>query len=217
VLLPIAVIGFCVTLGFAAAAVNGSYTREVSSAPALACPGAAHVRLSARHYYVYGDTTHGGRLEPGDVRVTDTASRRVGVHAIGASSGDTAFYGSTAYDSQVQFTPSHSGVYDLTCRSTRRFKTRIAPPVSDVFWENVPGFALAFGFIPIGLGAVVWLIVVLIVRSARRRRSRTPPTWQTPPGWYPDPYPVRLRYWDGARWTETTTDPAPAPTAPHQP
>jgi len=38
---------------------------------------------------------------------------------------------------------------------------------------------------------------------------------QTPPGWYPDPDPAsagqpgRLRYWDGATWTEQVHDPAP--------
>ncbi len=35
-------------------------------------------------------------------------------------------------------------------------------------------------------------------------------------GWYPDPYDDRrLRYWDGAAWTESVTDPPPAaPTSP---
>lgn len=36
-----------------------------------------------------------------------------------------------------------------------------------------------------------------------------------PAGWYPDPapdtVPSRLRYWDGARWTEHLHDPEPAP------
>lgn len=38
---------------------------------------------------------------------------------------------------------------------------------------------------------------------------------QIPAGWYPDPAPQslpgRLRYWDGAAWTEHTHDPQPAP------
>lgn len=38
-----------------------------------------------------------------------------------------------------------------------------------------------------------------------------------PAGWYPDPAPEtvpgRLRYWDGARWTEHLHDPAPQPPA----
>jgi uncharacterized RDD family membrane protein YckC len=43
---------------------------------------------------------------------------------------------------------------------------------------------------------------------------------QIPAGWYPDPAeqtsPGRLRYWDGAAWTEHTHDPAPV-AAPQQP
>lgn len=46
---------------------------------------------------------------------------------------------------------------------------------------------------------------------------------QTPAGWYPEPDPSyagppgRLRYWDGFRWTEHVTDPAPfAPPLPYE-
>jgi uncharacterized RDD family membrane protein YckC len=42
-----------------------------------------------------------------------------------------------------------------------------------------------------------------------------------PAGWYPDPAPDtapgRLRYWDGARWTEHLHDPAPQPPVPPAP
>jgi hypothetical protein len=56
-----------------------------------------------------------------------------------------------------------------------------------------------------------------------RRETRTaahvsappaPPPRFPPPGWYEDPYGhARLRYWDGARWTDSTSDYQP-PSAP---
>lgn len=40
----------------------------------------------------------------------------------------------------------------------------------------------------------------------------------TPAGWYPDPYDERrLRYWDGAAWTESVSEPQPPPAPPTGP
>ena len=53
------------------------------------------------------------------------------------------------------------------------------------------------------VGAIAGGIVYTVRRE--RRAKRAAPLSVPPAGWHPDPYgQARLRWWDGARWTEHT-------------
>jgi hypothetical protein len=58
----------------------------------------------------------------------------------------------------------------------------------------------------IGIVLVVLFAVMLINGGAKKRQRLQPPS-MVAAGWFPDPEgKARLRYWDGARWTNHTAD-----------
>ena len=60
----------------------------------------------------------------------------------------------------------------------------------------------------VGAAVVLYLAVLtlLIVRRRRRRRRLLAPKARTP-GWYADPKePQLMRFWDGAKWTDSPAD-----------
>ena len=62
------------------------------------------------------------------------------------------------------------------------------------------GRAIGYLLIPVVIGAVI-----LFIARSQGSSSPSPPAAVAPPDWYADPYrQARLRYWDGARWTEHT-------------
>jgi Protein of unknown function (DUF2510) len=64
------------------------------------------------------------------------------------------------------------------------------------------GRVIGYLFVPIVIGAVI-----LFIARSQGRSNPTASAAVAPPAWYPDPYrQARLRYWDGARWTEHTAD-----------
>jgi hypothetical protein len=66
----------------------------------------------------------------------------------------------------------------------------------------------AYGLGSVIIGGVILLVVRLT--GAGGGATGAPPAPATPlppPAWHPDPQgQARLRYWDGARWTEHTAD-----------
>ena len=60
-------------------------------------------------------------------------------------------------------------------------------------------------WILIGVSALLFLGALITWLSVGRSTSQATPTLT--PGWYDDPEsPQRLRYWDGARWTDNTAE-----------
>jgi hypothetical protein len=64
------------------------------------------------------------------------------------------------------------------------------------------GRVIGYLFFPIVIGGVI-----LFIARSQSGSKRTTAAAAAPPDWYADPYRrARLRYWDGARWTEHTAD-----------
>lgn len=73
---------------------------------------------------------------------------------------------------------------------------------------NSQGFSDAAGW------AVVSVVLAVMARAGEREALRAqiqaaqqppPPPAAVPAGWYPDPHGTGMRWWDGNRWTDSTT------------
>jgi hypothetical protein len=185
--------------------------RTITTLARFEAPGAASVHLGKGTYMVYEDTgsiSFGSSfssndtvtITPADVTVTGARSTPVETFH-GSSTRESISSGGHRFVGAVRFTTPAAGDYAVSVRGTSSKAVLIARPVSDTIRSVLGWFALT------GVGALVFAvgIVLLIVGSVRRGRTRNAFAYAAPPppGWHPDPWSFwRLRYWDGYRWTE---------------
>jgi hypothetical protein len=181
-------------------------------------PGTVHMTLESGSYTVYertGSTTQFGPffashdrapdITPDQVQVTDSSGVPITVQAVCAC--NTITRRNTHYTSAVAFrTPRHD-TYTIVF-NTGPATVIVGQSFGDMIRSRRPWLAVG------GLGIVIFLggaVMIMIGTIRRTRPNRVPAVpvsavQNTPPGWFPDPTQAgRLRYWDGARWTEHTS------------
>jgi hypothetical protein len=203
--------------------VAGAVADAVDS-PSVATPGEAHLSLKKGRYIIYERTgtrhgvggvsfTNDGpiTLNNEDATVTSPDGTRLPTYSL--EGNETLTKGATIYSSAIGFTTPAAGRYDI--RITQAGSGEVA-----VGRSAFGGLARVGRWFLLGLLAGLVLLlgfILLIVGSVRRGRvpaaavSAPPAAWATSatgasppaPNWYPDPDGIsRLRYWDGARWTD---------------
>ena len=174
-------------------------------------------------------TDHGITLDPSNVMVTDPSGNDVAVRSSVPNENITR--GSDRFVAAVEFHAAEAGRYAIRIDVNQPGLVVIRHPLGDIFRKNVPWLlAIVFGGMLVVAGFVMF--IVGIVRRSRSAKApvmvggvvTTPygtvpvsppsappiavPTPPLPPAaWHPDPKGQhRLRYWDGANWTEHTSD-----------
>jgi len=187
------------------------FIRTITSSTLFSVPGEVQVHLGAHTYALYERTgssdfgfSQGGptSLTPADVSVRNANGEPVGVRDSTFGPSEHITRNGDVYVSTVEFTAPESGLYTIRVDTTRTGSVIVARPLEDSLRQSLPWWGVfALGVIGAITGAVLW-----IVGAARRRRARQMTyayAGLPPPGWYADPHAAgRLRYWDGARWTE---------------
>lgn len=172
-------------------------------------------------YAVYETATSGsgtpddpylGNVAPGDIVVTASDGSTV-VVTDAPSFAQTVTSGSRTYVVVATFDPPVTTDYVVSV-TTEGSTVVVAPALTEVT-RSLAWLA------PLGIGALVGLIgVIVLIAGLVRRSSRQPaavPGWPgpggptarypapvlPPAGWYPDPErPGGQRYWDGSGWSE---------------
>jgi hypothetical protein len=182
----------------------------LQSSPEFAVPGSSRVDLDTGEYYIYERTGGGGinfstddvtTISAGDVTIVGPDGDRVQTYERGAVT-ETLTRDNGRYTGAVRFTAPQSGEYLVTVRGVASSSVVVARPLTDTVEDVLVWMGLVF------VGGVVFIVgvVLLIVGSVRRNKTKSAFAWSvpmTPAGWYPDPQgSPRQRYWDGTRWTE---------------
>lgn len=221
-------------LGITGAVALGVAFWDVITGPRYTVPGVVRLHLDSGTHIVFEQTgtnqsfgplnvnRFGGvSIEPGQLVVTgpDGADLRVRQ----SDPGESIDRNSEHYVAAVEFNAPRAGTYRLAFR-TGPARIVIQPPLGDVVRDNVWWIVATVAGGLLFLGGFVLLIVGVARRSSARRAAAVqfapvgtgssmpapsaPPTPAVAPAaWYPDPHGQRrLRYWDGATWTDHTAD-----------
>ncbi len=226
--IPVMVLGL--VLGITGAVALGVAFWDVISGPRYLIPSTVVVRLDSGTHIVFEQTgtkeSFGAlnvsrfdavSITPNQITVTAPDGTELAVRR--SAHDESIDRNSDHYVAAVEFNAPDAGTYRLQFR-TRPGRVVIQAPLGDVVRDNV-GWIVA-----VGVGGLVFIggFVLLIVGIARRSSARRaanlqaapdgyvphvpPPTpAEAPAGWFPDPHGLhRLRYWDGATWTDHTAD-----------
>jgi len=201
---------------------------DVFDAPTHRIPGTVLVRLGAGNYVIYehnrrtdlfDDTfatsrRFGVTIDPSTVRITGPRGSDIPIDP--SPSNSTLTEGSDRFVSALGFHASTDGTYTLRFDSGESSEVMVQRTFGSQVRHNV-GWILAVVGGGLAVAAGVVLLVVGIIRRNSARRAAlvaagpAPPVYVPmplpPPAWHPDPSGQhRLRYWDGAQWTEHTSE-----------
>ena len=119
-----------------------------------------------------------------------------------SGASETITQGNAVYTGVLEFEVATPGSHQIVVRGEGR-QVLVSRSLGDSFRGLLPFVGVA------AIGGVLFLggLALLIVGAVRSGRKATPAPSPTPsPGWYADPGGgERLRYWDGAAWTEHTS------------
>jgi hypothetical protein len=203
---------------------------DVFDAPTYRIPGTVRVHLGSGDYVVYEHSRYADLYDTVGAprRVVVTISART-VHITGPSGSDVAIdpspssstinEGSDRFVSALGFHASSDGTYTLRFDGRESSEVMVQRTFGDQVRHNVGWIvAVLAGGLLLVLGCVLLVVGLLRRNSAQRRAfaatgavAPIAPIVSTgtlpPPAWHPDPTREhRLRYWDGARWTEHTSE-----------
>lgn len=170
-------------------------------------PGTIHRHLSSGHYRLFQETGSSFStgnvitLDPSQVTVTGADGTVIAVDAV--SSTESITRGARVFTAAVGFTITRAGDYDVALTNGGPGRVILARSFGDVLKEAGKWvLVFAFGGLLVLVGTTLG-IVGAVRRASRNRATAGRGTVWPPSGWYPDPSgAVRLRYWDGGRWTD---------------
>ncbi len=200
---------------------------DVFDAPTHRIPGTVLVHLGAGDYVIYEhnrradlyDSFGSSRrfivtIDPSNVRITGPRGSDIPIDT--SPSDATLTKGSDRFVSALGFRASTDGTYTLRFDPAESSEVMVQRTFGDQVRHNL-GWILAVVGGGLAVVAGVILLVVGIIRRNSARRTAiaatvpAPPVFVPaplpPPAWHPDPSGEhRLRYWDGAQWTEHTSE-----------
>jgi len=219
-----------IVVGIVAAAVLASAVFNVFASPRYRIPGTVVAHLGSGRYVIYEhsrradlyDTNGAPRsvvvtISPATVRITGPDGSRVPIDP--SPSHSTIFRGSDRFVSALGFHAPSDGTYTLFFDQGESSEVMVQRTFGDQIHHNL-GWILAVpaGGLLLVIGCVMF-VVGLVRRSAADRAALATTGPAAPSGpiapasplpaasWHPDPTGEhRLRYWDGTRWTEHTSD-----------
>ena len=206
-------IGAGVVAFFAAGFVGGRTVWRQIFAPTYDVPATLRLDLSGGRYVVYEQTgrstgygpvtvgrNDGVTLVPTDLRVIAPGGRNVAVD--GRDTNMTISRNGDVFTSVLEFRAPVRGQYVLRFENPYPRRVMVGRSLASVFIGLIPWAVGALA----GLGLVAGGIVLVILGRTRAARP-TIAAGGVPAQWATDPYGAhRLRYWDGATWTEHVAD-----------
>src|SRR5262245_42438024 len=202
--------------------------------PTMSVPGTSTLELHDGTYDIYELAGHTSSVGPFSYTRTDFTTVGGGSVVVVAPDGasvpvravtrdETITRNRDIYVAAAEFEAPSDGTYTLTFDNVPEGEVMIAPPLVEQFKASAPWFFVA------AIGGITTLTGMLMIAIGAFRRAgargraaqanayanayaypsaeQTGTTDAAPAGWYPDPSGAfRLRYWDGGRWTEHTSN-----------
>ena len=223
--MTVGVIGIIV--GIVGAAFMARVVFDVFNGPTYRIPNRVVVRLGSGRYVIYEhsrradlyDTNGAPRsvvvtILPTTVRITGPDGSRIPIDP--SPSHSTIFRGPDRFVSALGFHAPTDGTYTVFFDRGESSEVMIQRSFGDQVRHNLGWIvAVAAGFLLLVVGCVMLVVGMLRRNSANRVAlaaigpvAPVIPTGPLPAAsWNPDPTGEhRLRYWDGAQWTEHTSE-----------
>jgi len=214
------VIGILIAIPGVLVFANGIW--HTLSGPTYDVPGTTQLHLGKGTYIVFERT--GGRQTYGPLTIRRNHGVTIGWNQLSVTGrggetilvsnslrNETIDRGSDHYTAAVEFDTPRPGTYTLRFDTTEPGNVIVGRSLGDLFGRRVPWLVgIGVGWL-IALIGMIMLIVGLVRRGRATRRAQrvggSSPTRVAAAAWFPDPDGRhRLRYWDGARWTDFTAE-----------
>jgi len=173
--------GACVAGAIGAFA--GTFVDALLTPSAHLTPYAVHQSLSAGDYYVFEDRGTAvapgfgvpGTLQPRDVSITSADGNALDVWSVPAN--ETRTFGSTSFDSVLEFHVDTAGTYHVRIASPRGVPAwvAVAPTLGAVFADAVGWLWLGALGMLLAVAGLVMTIVQAVRRSSRRHDALAQP------------------------------------------